>query len=153
MMNMMTASESLANSVDADLGASPANGYFRIGEVARMHDVTLRALRFYEDKGLLNPKRDGATRLYDRRDVARLKLILMGRRVGFSLREVKHMMDLYDPKGSNARQLRVTLEKSEKQYDRLQKQRVAIDHAMAELGRGIDAVKASLRAGHTQSAA
>ena len=89
----------------------------------RSHDVTLRTLRFYEDKGLLNPQRDGSTRLYTRRDNARLKLILLGRKVGFSLREVKQMIDLYDPTGSNTKQLRLTLDKSERQLARLQKQR------------------------------
>lgn len=65
--------------------------YTRIGEMAKMFNVTLRTLRFYEDKGLLSPKRDGSTRLYTRRDRARLKLILLGRKVGFSLRDVKQI--------------------------------------------------------------
>ena len=99
----------------------------------RTYGVTLRTLRFYEDKGLLSPKRDGSTRLYTRRDSARLKLILLGRKVGFSLRDVKQMMDLYDPTGSNTKQLRLTLEKSEKQLARLQKQRAVIDEAIGEL--------------------
>ena len=95
--------------------------------------VTLRTLRFYEDKGLLNPAREGTTRLYSRRDRTRLKLILLGRKVGFSLRDVKQMMDLYDPSGSNAKQMRLTLDKSEKQLGRLKKQRQAIDEAIVEL--------------------
>ena len=99
--------------------------FIRIGEMAKKYGVTLRTLRFYEDKGLLNPKREGTTRLYTRRDKARLKLILLGRKVGFSLRDVKQMMDLYDPTGSNTKQLRLALDKSEKQLGRLQKQRVA----------------------------
>lgn len=57
--------------------------YTRIGEMAKMFGVTLRALRFYEDKGLISPKRDGSTRLYTHRDRARLKLILLGRKIGF----------------------------------------------------------------------
>ena len=101
--------------------------------MARKYGVTLRALRFYEDKGLINPKREGSTRLYSRRDKARLKLILLGRKVGFSLRDVKQMMDLYDPSGSNTKQLRLTLDKSEKQLARLQKQRAVIDEAIDEL--------------------
>jgi DNA-binding transcriptional MerR regulator len=95
--------------------------------------VTLRTLRFYEDKGLLHPKREGSARLYTRRDRARLKLILLGRKVGFSLRDVKQMIDLYDPSGSNAKQYKLTLEKSEKQLARLQKQRALIDEAIDEL--------------------
>jgi DNA-binding transcriptional MerR regulator len=107
--------------------------YTRIGEMAKMFSVTLRTLRFYEDKGLLSPKRDGSTRLYTRRDRARLKLILLGRKVGFSLRDVKQIMDLYDPKGANTKQLRLMLDKSDKQLGRLQKQRTALDEAITEL--------------------
>jgi DNA-binding transcriptional MerR regulator len=107
--------------------------YTRIGEMAKMFGVTLRALRFYEDKGLISPKRDGSTRLYTHRDRARLKLILLGRKIGFSLRDVKQIMDLYDPNGTNIKQLRLTIDKSEKQLARLQKQRAAIDEAISEL--------------------
>lgn len=109
------------------------DGLFRIGEMAKTYGVTLRTLRFYEDKGLLNPAREGTTRLYSRKDRTRLQLILLGRKVGFSLRDVKQMMDLYDPSGSNAKQMRLTLEKSEKQLGRLKKQRQAIDEAIVEL--------------------
>ncbi|MGB3646375.1 MAG: MerR family DNA-binding transcriptional regulator [Mesorhizobium sp.] len=116
----------------------------RIGDMAKTFGVTLRALRFYEDKGLLQPRREGATRLYTRRDKARLKLILLGRRVGFSLRDVKQMIDLYDPTGSNTKQLRLTLEKSEKQRVRLQKQRAAIDEAIAELDTMMGVVRTQL---------
>lgn len=116
----------------------------RIGDLAKQFDVTLRTLRFYEDKGLLAPKREGTTRLYSRRDRARLKLILLGRRVGFSLRDVKHMIDLYDPTGTNARQLRLALEKSEKQMTKLHKQRQAIDDAITDLAELIGNVRQSL---------
>ena len=107
--------------------------YTRIGEMAKTFGVTLRALRFYEDKGLISPRRDGSTRLYTRRDKARLKLILLGRKVGFSLRDVKQIMDLYDPNGTNINHHRLTIEKSEKQLSRLHKQRAAIDEAITEL--------------------
>ncbi len=113
--------------------AEGGDGIFRIGEMAKTYGVTLRTLRFYEDKGLLNPAREGTTRLYSRRDRTRLQLILLGRKVGFSLRDVKQMMDLYDPSGSNAKQMRLTLDKSEKQLGRLKKQRQAIDEAIVEL--------------------
>lgn len=116
----------------------------RIGEMAKSFGVTLRTLRFYEDKGLLNPKRDGATRLYTRRDRARLKLILLGRKVGFSLRDVKQMIDLYDPTSANTKQLKVALDKSDKQMARLLKQRAAIDEAIGELGDSMAAVRGML---------
>ena len=65
--------KAFGNEVEAD------EGYYRIGDMAREFDVTLRTLRFYEDKGLLSPKREGSTRLYSRRDRTRLQLILLGR--------------------------------------------------------------------------
>lgn len=120
-------------------------GYKRIGEMAEEYGVTLRTLRFYEDKGLLNPLREGNMRLYDRRDQTRLKLILLGRKVGFSLREVKQMMDLYEPEGSNVRQLKVTLEKSERQMARLNAQREALDEAIGELSGAMNTVKRLLK--------
>lgn len=122
---------------------------FRIGDLARQFGISLRTLRFYEDKGLLSPKREGVTRLYSRRDKARLQLILLGRRVGFSLRDVKHMIDLYDPTGTNVRQLRVALDKSEKQMKRLQKQRQEIDDAIAELSELLGNVRQKLEATST----
>ncbi|HEY4191391.1 MAG TPA: MerR family DNA-binding transcriptional regulator [Mesorhizobium sp.] len=138
----MTGATQAANTNDSqgDCGDDLA----RIGEMAKIFGVTLRTLRFYEDKGLLNPKREGSTRLYTRRDRARLKLILLGRKIGFSLRDVKQMIDLYDPTGSNARQLKLTLEKSEKQFVRLQKQRMVIDEAIAELDGMMNSVRAML---------
>jgi DNA-binding transcriptional MerR regulator len=105
----------------------------RIGDMARLYGVTLRALRFYEDKGLIQPVRQGTTRLYTRRDQARLKLILRGRKIGFSLREVKQMLDLYDPAGPNVRQFRVALEKSERQLVKLERQKKALDESIADL--------------------
>lgn len=127
MMNMIPASASMVSDVDH------AGGYMRIGDLAKQFDVTLRTLRFYEDKGLLHPRRDGTTRLYSPQDVTRLKLILFGRRVGFSLREVKQMLDLYDPQGSNVRQLRTVIEKSERQLERLESQRASLEEAIDEL--------------------
>jgi DNA-binding transcriptional MerR regulator len=140
MMKIVRADIDAANNNNA----SATDGYARIGELAKKYGVTLRTLRFYEDKGLLNPHRDGTTRLYTRRDVARLKLILLGRKVGFSLREVKQMLDLYDPAGSNTKQLKLTLEKSEKQLVRLEKQRTAIDEAIVELTTMIGIVRSML---------
>src|SRR5690348_548191 len=130
-MKLVSPGEAAANTNDIPVEAGEE--FVRIGEMAKTYGVTLRTLRFYEDKGLISPKRDGSTRLYTRRDKARLKLIMLGRKVGFSLRDVKQIMDLYDPKGANTKQLRLTLEKSEKQLARLQKQRAAIDEAIGDL--------------------
>ncbi len=131
--------ESVANTNDASFNADEE--YVRIGEMARKYGVTLRALRFYEDKGLIAPKRDGSTRLYSRRENARLQLILLGRKIGFSLRDVKQIMDLYDPSGTNIKQLRLALDKSEKQMTRLQKQRAVVDDAIGELSKLMDDVR------------
>lgn len=108
-MNMMAAGASAAK--DEDI----ADGFSCIGDVARRFGLTLRALRFYEDEGLIAPRRDGSARLYSRKDITRLKLILLGRKAGFSLREVKQVMDLYDPASGNVRQYRVLIEKSQRQ--------------------------------------
>ena len=130
MMNQMWAADAVVKTHDMD--AEVGGGLIRIGEMAKRHGVTLRTLRFYEDKGLLAPRREGSTRFYTRRDDARLKLILLGRKVGFPLREVKKMIDLYDPSGSNTRQLKYVLDKSEKQLARLHHQQKAIDEAITE---------------------
>ena len=130
-IKLLAAGEAAANTNNATGDAD--DDVARIGEMAKEFGVTLRTLRFYEDKGLLHPRREGSARLYTRRDRARLKLILLGRKVGFSLRDVKQMIDLYDPNGSNAKQYKLTLEKSEKQLARLQKQRALIDEAIDEL--------------------
>ncbi len=143
-MMPMTAAEPAANANDMHNVAGPnaaAMELFRIGEMAKTFGVTLRALRFYEDKGLLHPRREGTARLYTHRDRVRLKLILLGRKVGFSLREVKQMMDLYDPTGSNIRQLKLALDKSQKQLVRLHKQRALVEDAIGEL----EALMASVR--------
>jgi DNA-binding transcriptional MerR regulator len=106
---------------------------YRIGELSSEFDVTLRTLRFYEDKGLLSPRRIGNTRLYSRADRGRLKLILLGKRVGLSLLDVKEILDLYNATGDNLRQLTVALEKGEEQMKVLQQQRKDIEEAISEL--------------------
>lgn len=124
---------------DAPDEADPA--VYRIGDLAQEFGVTLRTLRFYEDKGLLMPERVGVTRLFTRRDRARLKLILLGKRLGFSLTEIKRMIELYDPHDKNVTQLKVALEKGEAQMRVLEEQRDSINIAIEELGRTIDVVR------------
>ncbi|MER8780450.1 MerR family DNA-binding transcriptional regulator [Mesorhizobium sp. M1006] len=141
-MKLISPGQAAANT--NDMSSEAGEELVRIGEMAKKYGVTLRTLRFYEDKGLLKPQRDGSTRLYTRRDRARLKLILLGRKVGFSLRDVKQMMDLYDPNGSNTKQLRLALDKSEKQLARLQKQRALIDDAISELSASMSTVRQML---------
>lgn len=147
MMNMMTTGASAVSSGDV------FDGYIRIGDVAREFGLTLRALRFYEDKGLLSPKREGNMRLYTQRDITRLKMVLLGRKAGFSLREVKHVMDLYDPGSGNARQFRTLIEKSERQLVKLEKQRAQIDEAIDELKSAMTQWRSSLAARQQRPAA
>jgi DNA-binding transcriptional MerR regulator len=118
---------------------------FTIGDLAREFDVTLRTLRFYEDKHLLSPRRQGMNRLYSRRDRARLKLILLGKKVGFSLVEIKEMLDLYDLKDGHVLQLRVALEKFGRQREVLRRQKDDIEQAMEELDRTMSVIAGILR--------
>lgn len=137
------------DSGDAELEAASVSGLepdnlVRIGEIARTYGVTLRTLRFYEDKGLIKPKREGSARLYSPVDLKRLQLILLGRKVGFSLREVKQMLDLYDPAGTNIKQLRFTAEKGERQLGRLIKQRALLDESIQELQNALEFTRSKL---------
>ncbi|MCF1504772.1 MerR family transcriptional regulator [Afifella sp. H1R] len=114
---------------------------YSIGELSREFGVTLRTLRFYEDKGLLNPRREGLNRIYSRRDRARLKLVLMGKKVGFSLVEIKEILDLYDLKDGEVLQMQVALDKFEGQVAVLKRQREEIEHAIDELSQTMDSVR------------
>lgn len=117
---------------------------FTIGDLAKEFDVSLRTLRFYEDKNLLNPRRDGVTRIYSRRDRARLKLALMGKRVGFSLKEIKEMLDLYDLKDGQSTQLKVSLKRFNEQIALLQRQKEDVEQAIDELSRTVNIVQGML---------
>ena len=118
---------------------------FTIGELSREFGVTLRTLRFYEDKGLLSPKRRGTNRIYNRRDRARLKLALLGKKIGFSLVEIKEMIDLYDLKDGQATQIRVSLDRFETQIGVLNQQKQDIEQAIEELTRTREVVRGMLK--------
>ena len=119
---------------------------FSIRELTKEFDVSARTLRFYEEKGLLAPRRNGEKRLYSRRDRARLRYVLMGRRVGFSLEEVREMLDLYDLGDGQRTQLQVALAKFQERTARLEEQRAEIDRAIAELARASLEIQATLSA-------
>lgn len=118
---------------------------FTIGELAKEFGITLRTLRFYEDKGLINPRREGQNRVYNRRDRARLKLVLMGKNVGFSLNEILDMLDLYDLRDGQVTQLRVALDKFNEQIGVLKKQKSDIEQAIEELSRTVEVVSGMLK--------
>lgn len=118
--------------------ASPAHGeggdaLFTITDLAREFAVTSRTLRFYEDEGLLHPLRRGTTRLYSRGDRARLAWILRGRAVGFSLADIRDLLDMYAPGEARRPQLEAALGKTRERISALKEQRDAIDATIAEL--------------------
>ena len=117
---------------------------FTIRHLTKELGVSARTLRFYEKKGLVDPRRNGQERLYSRRDRARLKYVLMGKSVGFSLEEVRQMLDLYDLGDGGVTQLKVALEKFRQQIDRLGRQKSDIDRAINELSRACRAVEGML---------
>ena len=115
-----------------------------IRDLAGEFGVTARTLRFYEEKGLLAPVRNGQERLYSRRDRARLKLVLMGRNVGFSLEDISAMLDLYDLGDGQVTQMRVALMRFEEKLAELDAKRRDLDHAHAELTHACEVVRARL---------
>lgn len=106
---------------------------FSVTQLARDLGITARTVRFYEDKGLIAPRRAGNNRVYTARDRARMILILRGKRLGFSLKEIKEYLDLYDLDPSRAKQVRLLLKAVRSRILLLQDQRVAIDQTLTEL--------------------
>ncbi|MCJ8169103.1 MerR family transcriptional regulator [Atopomonas sediminilitoris] len=104
-----------------------------ISDLAREFDVTTRAIRFYEEQGLLEPERRGQERVYTAKDRTTLKLILRGKRIGFSLAECKELIELYDPAGGNRKQLNTFLHKIAERRAQLQQQLLDIQHMQLEL--------------------
>lgn len=107
-----------------------------IRQLCREFGATPRALRFYESKGLLTPRRVGQTRIYSPRERARLFMIMRGRRLGFSLDEVGELLNLYDRTDGNAVQLAATLTSCRDRLTALRVQREDIESAIAELEEG-----------------
>ena len=106
---------------------------FTIGELAREFGITTRTIRFYEDKRLISPGRDGQRRVYSQRDRVRLKLIMRGKRLGFSLEEVRAMIDLYDEDQTEVSQLELFLHKIDERRAQLAQQQVDIAATLEEL--------------------
>jgi DNA-binding transcriptional MerR regulator len=117
---------------------------YTIRQLCNEFKVTPRALRFYEDKGLLFPARDGMNRVYSHRDRARLILILRGKRVGLSLAVIRDILDLYKVDDTGAAQLAKSVRKFREQILALEAQREDIDHAVAELKAAVTAFESRL---------
>ena len=114
---------------------------YTITQLCDEFGVTARALRFYEDEGLISPERQGLSRIYSWRDRARLAWILRGKRVGFSLADIREMIDLYDADEEHEEQRRVTLAKCKARIELLNRQKDDIDAAIAELAGFVSALE------------
>ena len=107
---------------------------FGITELCREFGITLRTIRFYEDKALLQPRRINGTRVYNKRDRARLALILRSKAIGASLAEIKHYLDLYGAHGEGrVQQMKFVLERTDAAITELETKRAHIDASLAEL--------------------
>jgi len=106
---------------------------FTIGELATAFALSPRAIRFYEDQGLLAPGRAGAQRVYSKRDRARLQLILRGKRLGFSLADIREFLDLYDADSTKRQQMAMTLDRTRARIAELEQQLEDITITLAEL--------------------
>ena len=104
-----------------------------IQEVAKLLGITHRTLRYYEGQGLIAPQRRGATRLYARREIGRLRLILRGKRLGFSIRDIKEFLDLYDVDPEHLEQAGRLHEKVCQRLRMLEAQREALEQTITEL--------------------
>jgi DNA-binding transcriptional MerR regulator len=117
---------------------------FTIRQLCQEFKCTPRALRFYEDKGLLSPARDGMNRVYSYKDRARLQLILRGKRVGLALAEIREILDLYNVGDGGATQAAKSLNKFRERIVALEAQKLDIDNAIAELKAGVTAMEKQL---------
>jgi DNA-binding transcriptional MerR regulator len=109
------------------------NRQYGISDLAREFGITTRAIRFYEEKGLLKPLREGQKRLFNAADRVRLDLILRGKRIGLTLEESRDIIDMYEPGQDNAEQLHLLISKIAERRALLQTQLQDIEHMLAEL--------------------
>ena len=127
----------------APIEPRPEQDAFSISDLCAEFGVTPRALRFYEDEGLISPERRGTQRIYSHADRARLAWILRGKRVGFSLAEIKEMIDLYDIGDGRRVQKQVTLERCRDRIELLENQKRDIDAHIAELQQFVELLQSN----------
>lgn len=118
---------------------------YSIGDLAKEFDITTRSIRFYEDQGLIHPARKGQTRIYNQRDRVRLKLILRGKRLGFSLAETGRLFELYDADKTSATQLETVMALVEQKRSDLQQQLEDINAVLIELDNLEDNCRSTLK--------
>jgi len=127
--------------------------YMTIREMCDAYDVTPRTLRFYESKELLAPLRKGTRRLFTRSDRARLTLILRGKRFGFSLEDIRQLLDLYDPQQGNAEQVNKTYTLGQQKLEELTQQRTELDRVISDLTNELNSCRRTMDARTTTQAA
>jgi len=127
-----------------DKNDDDVEGVLRIGDLAREFNVTLRTLRFYEDRKLLVPARSGSTRLYSSADRQRLKLILLAKRVGFSLAEIEQILEVEDQGGMSRENVAKLIDKFEGQIPMLAAQKDEVEQALREVDETIAFLKTQL---------
>jgi DNA-binding transcriptional MerR regulator len=118
---------------------------YMITQLCREFGVTARTLRFYETKGLLHTTREGVNRIFSFRDRARLQIILRGKRIGFSLDEIKDTLELYHVKDGDASQLQITFERGKQKLESLKLQQVELQEAVIDLERALEIVHGMLK--------
>jgi DNA-binding transcriptional MerR regulator len=121
-----------------------SNLTYSISDLARELDITTRRIRFYEEQGMLSPERRGLERIYSARDKVTLKLILRGKRIGFSLAECRDLIGLYDPSGGNQKQLTTMLGKIAERRAQLDQQLLDIQQMQMELDTAEERCKLAL---------
>lgn len=128
-----------------DSKALASNSIYSISDLAQRFDITTRTIRFYESEGLLSPEREGQKRLYSAKDYTTLKLILRGKRLGWSLAESRDLIQMYSPGQNNKAQYEKVLEKVQDSRERLEQQKHDIEIMLMELDEHEARVKAVLK--------
>jgi len=127
-----------------ETNAQASNSIYSISDLAQRFDITTRAIRFYESEGLLSPEREGQKRLYSAKDYTTLKLILRGKRLGWSLAESRELIQMYSPGQNNKAQHEKVLEKVRDSRERLEQQKHDIEIMLMELDEHESRVKEAL---------